>query len=79
MNIITSECKIEQKMTNPSMHHPFQKEHIFILFNSIECQLITKFLWEYYSKKTCISPNKLWRNFKNIILKYIGFHAIITT
>jgi hypothetical protein len=79
MNITMLECKIEQKMMNPSMHHPFQKELFSFLFNSIECRLITKFFWEYYIKKDYMSPNKLWRNFENIILRYIGFHTIITT
>jgi hypothetical protein len=70
-----SECKIEQKMTNPLMYHPLKKERFFVC--SIECQPITKTFWEYYIKKDYISPNKLRRNFEKIILRYTGFHTII--
>jgi hypothetical protein len=56
---------------------PLRRNLFIYLFNSIDFPPFIKNFWEYYIKKDCISPIKLWRNFQNIILTYIRFHTII--
>jgi hypothetical protein len=66
------------KNEKPFNEPPIPLGRDVFLFNSIECPPFIKNFWEYYIKKDCISPKKLWKKFQNITLRYIGFHTIIS-
>jgi hypothetical protein len=77
MNITMLECKIEQKMTNPSMHHPFQKEQFFFLFNSIECRPITIFLKNITLKKIAFHPTNYEKNSRILYQDTLDFTQVL--
>jgi hypothetical protein len=78
MNIIMSKRRIEKKKVNPLTHHLFQNERIFFYLIQLNVNQLL-FIIKNYIKKEYISPKKLQKKNKNIILSYIRFHTITIT
>jgi len=62
MNITMLEHKIEKKMINLSTHHPFQKEHFFFLFNSLNVDCLLKTFENVRLKKIAFHPTNYEKN-----------------